>query len=216
MEIVYSDDNLLVCVKPAGMLSTDVSGGVPEVLRAQLGTENIRTVHRLDAAVGGLMLLAKRKRTAGELGRQIMEHGMHKEYLAVIKGCPDEQSGRMCDFLCRDREKRMSFVASPDAPNVQEAVLDYEVMAEKEGLCLVRICLHTGRTHQIRVQFSSRGMPLWGDKKYGGGEEGDIALWSSRLSFTHPKSGRKMDMELLPDKDKCPWNKFKEELERWI
>lgn len=214
MEIVYLDDNLLVCVKPAGMLSTDVPGGVPEALRMQLGENNIRTVHRLDAAVGGLMLLARRKRTAGELGRQIMEHGVTKEYLAVIKGCPDEQSGRMYDFIRRDREKRMSFVASPDEPDAQEAILDYEVLAEKEGCSLVRICLHTGRTHQIRVQFSSRGMPLWGDRKYGEGEEGDIALWSSHLSFTHPKTGCKMDMELLPDKSKCPWNKFEKELER--
>lgn len=212
MDIVCIDENIIVCIKPAGVLSTDSPGGVPELLRQQLGTDNIRTVHRLDAAVGGLMLLARRKRTAAELGRQVMERGLGKEYLAVIHGCPEEKSGTLRDFLHRDKARRMSFAVPEGTPEAQEAVLDYEVLGEKNGLSLVRIRLHTGRTHQIRVQFSSRGFPLWGDKKYGLGEEGDIALWSARLRFVHPKTGEETDISRNPDSGKYPWSEFEKEL----
>lgn len=212
MDIVYMDNNIIVCLKPAGVLSTDSPGGVPEALRRQLGDENIRTVHRLDAAVSGLMLLARRKMTAADLSKQVMERGLGKEYLAVIHGCPDEACGTLRDFLHRDKARRMSFAVPEGTPQAQEAILDYEVLGEKEGLSLVRIRLHTGRTHQIRVQFSSRGLPLYGDKKYGHGEAGDIALWSARLQFTHPKTGQEMDISILPDTDKHPWSEFEKEL----
>lgn len=212
MDIAYMDDNLIVCVKPAGLLSTDEPGGVPQMLRQQLGEDNIRTVHRLDAAVGGLMLLARRKKTAADLGRQVMERGLGKEYLAVVHGCPEEKRGTLCDFLHRDKARRMSFAVPEGTAEAQEAVLDYEVLGEKNGLSLVRIYLHTGRTHQIRVQFSSRGLPLYGDKKYGRGEECDIALWSYRLQFTHPKTGENMDIRLSPDAGKYPWSEFEKEL----
>jgi len=212
MEIVYMDESIIVCVKPAGMLSTDSPGGVPEALRQQLGTENIRTVHRLDAAVSGLMLLARRKKTAADLGKQVMERGLGKEYLAVVHGRPEERSATLRDYLHRDKAKRMSFVVPEGSPESQEAVLDYEVLGEKRGLSLVRIRLHTGRTHQIRVQFSSRGFPLYGDKKYGLGEDGGIALWSARLQFTHPKTGQEMDIRKAPDTEKYPWSEFEKEL----
>ena len=212
MEIVYMDESIIVCVKPAGMLSTDSPGGVPEALRQQLGTENIRTVHRLDAAVSGLMLLARRKKTAADLGKQVMERGLGKEYLAVVHGCPEERSVTLRDYLHRDKAKRMSFVVPEGSPESQEAVLDYEVLGEKRGLSLVRIRLHTGRTHQIRVQFSSRGFPLYGDKKYGLGEDGGIALWSARLQFTHPKTGQEMDISKAPKSVEYPWSEFEKEL----
>ena len=212
MEIVYMDESIIVCVKPAGVLSTDSPGGVPEALRQQLGTENIRTVHRLDAAVSGLMLLARRKKTAADLGKQVMERGLGKEYLAVVRGCMEEKRATLRDYLHRDKAKRMSFVVAEGSPESQEAVLDYEVLGEKNGLSLVRIRLHTGRTHQIRVQFSSRAFPLYGDKKYGLGEDGDIALWSARLQFTHPKTGQEMDISKSPDIHKYPWSEFEREL----
>lgn len=212
MDIVYMDENIIVCAKPAGVLSTDSPGGVPELLRQQLGEDNIRTVHRLDAAVSGLMLLARRKRTAADLSRQVMERGLGKEYLAVIEGCPEEKKGRLRDWLHRDKARRMSFAVPEGTPEAQEALLDYEVLGERSGLSLVRIWLHTGRTHQIRVQFSSRGLPLYGDKKYGRSRDEDIALWSCRLKFTHPKTGEEMDISKNPDMSRYPWSEFEREL----
>lgn len=208
MEIIYADNQIVVCVKPAGVLSTDEPGGLPDILRAELGTDNIRTVHRLDAAVSGLMVLARTRHAAGDLGRQIMAEGIGKEYLAIIHGCPEKNTGSMRDYLRRDKRERKTYAVSEPREDTQEALLDYEVLERRGGLSAVRIRLHTGRTHQIRCQFSSRGMPLVGDKKYGGGEDDcGIALWSHRLSFVHPKSGGKMDFSRLPP-EVYPWNEF--------
>lgn len=212
MDIVYLDESIIVCVKPAGVLSTDEPGGLPDLLRTELGTDNIRTVHRLDAAVSGLMLLARRRHAASDLGKQVMERGLGKEYLAVIHGCPEKEKGSMRDLLWRDKSQRKTFVVTEMGRDVQEALLDYEVLERRGGLSLVRITLHTGRTHQIRAQFSSRGLPLVGDKKYGKTEGCDIALWSYRLCFAHPKTGQSMDFCLAPPKDRYPWSEFEKEI----
>jgi len=207
MKILYADNYIVVCAKPFGVLSTDEPGGLPELLRAELGTENIRTVHRLDRVVGGLMLLARSRHAASDLGKQVMERGIAKEYLAVIEGCPEEKRGSMHDYLRRDKQERKTYVASEAGVDTQEALLDYEVLESRGGLSAVHIRLHTGRTHQIRAQFSSRGLPLVGDKKYGSGGEGNIGLWSCHLGFEHPKSGESMDF-FLPPPDTYPWNEF--------
>lgn len=204
-----SDKRIIVCVKPAGVLSTDVAGGVPSLVREALGDDHacVRTVHRLDAAVSGLMLLARSKKAASVLGQQVMERRFEKEYLAVIHGAPEQEEGSFSDLLQRDKAKRMTYVVSAPEKGAQSALLDYRVLAKKDGYSLVRIRLHTGRTHQIRVQFASRGLPLLGDKKYGLGEENDIALWSYRLAFDHPESGARVDVS-LPPPSVYPWNMF--------
>lgn len=204
-----SDKRIIVCVKPAGVLSTDVAGGVPSLVREALGDDHacVRTVHRLDAAVSGLMLLARSKKAASVLGQQVMERRFEKEYLAVIHGAPEQEEGSFSDLLQRDKAKRMTYVVSAPEKGAQSALLDYRVLAKKDGYSLVRIRLHTGRTHQIRVQFASRGFPLLGDKKYGLGEENDIALWSYRLAFDHPESGARVDVS-LPPPSVYPWNMF--------
>lgn len=207
MDILYADNYIAVCVKPFGVLSTDESGGLPELARSELGTDNIRTVHRLDRVVGGLMLLARTRHAASDLGKQIMERGIAKEYMAIIEGCPAESRGTMFDYLRRDKRERKTYVVSEKGEDTQDARLDYEIMESKKGLSAVHIRLHTGRTHQIRAQFSSRGFPLVGDKKYGGPEAENIALWSCRLSFRHPKTGEEMDFR-LPPPDEEPWNEF--------
>ena len=206
MEIVYADNQILVAVKPAGILSTDEPGGLPELIRAE-GYENIRTVHRLDRAVGGLMLLARTRRAAGDLGRQIMDCGIGKEYFAVVEGRPTEERGSLRDYLRRDRRERKTYAVDAPGPDAREALLDYELLESRRGLSAVRIVLRTGRTHQIRAQFSSRGMPLHGDVKYGGGGDCGVALWSCRLSFAHPKTGEKMEFFRLPPGD-SPWKEF--------
>lgn len=207
MEILYRDRALVVCLKPAGVLSTDEPGGLPELLRQALGTRDIRTVHRLDRVVSGLMVLARNADAASELSRQVREDEFQKEYLAVVHG-KTEPSGRLCDLLARNKEERKTYVAPGPGKGVQEAILDYETLAQKEGLSLVRIRLVTGRTHQIRCQFSHRGFPLVGDRKYSlSPDDCDIALWSCRIGFTHPADGRAMTFTALPPAQ-WPWTLF--------
>jgi len=207
MDIIYSDKRIVVAVKPSGVISTDEPGGMPELLRQHLQTDCIRTVHRLDAQVSGLMVFARSAKAASLLSQQIREGRFHKEYLAVVHGTPPP-SGILCDLLGRDRIRRLTYVAQAPGKDIQEAKLSYDVLDYCEGYSLVRIGLITGRTHQIRVQFASRGWPLVGDRKYGiGGEDSPIALWSWRLHFIHPESGESLAFSLLPP-DQAPWNHF--------
>ncbi len=215
MEIVYQDKRILVAVKPQGILSTDEPGGLPELLRAQLGDSHacVRTVHRLDAAVGGLMVLARSAKAASLLSQQVRERRFGKEYLALVHGTPPA-CGELRDLLGRDKLRRITYVAQEPGKDVRPALLDYQVLASGNGVSLVRIVLHTGRTHQIRVQFASRGWPLLGDRKYGLTEDGDfpIALWSWRLQFTHPETEEAMDFSHLPPAS-GPWAQFTDALE---
>ena len=209
MDILYADKRILVAIKPAGVLSTDEPGGMPSLLRAQLGDDKacVRTVHRLDAAVQGVMVFARSARAASLLSEQIRDRGFQKEYLAVVHGAPPEE-GTLCDLLGRDRQRRMTYVADAPGKDVREAKLSYRVLQRCEGFSLVSICLHTGRTHQIRVQFASRGWPLAGDKKYGV-EDGfeQIALWSHRIAFTHPETGQAVEFSALPPHEGA-WGMF--------
>lgn len=206
MELLYVDESIVVCVKPPRILSTDEPGGVPELVRQALGDENaqVRTVHRLDRVVSGLMVLARSAGAASELSRQIRDREFEKEYLAVIHGEPEE-AGTLKDLLMRNKPERKTYVVTEPAKGVQEAILHYQTLARKEGMSRVRIQLETGRTHQIRAQFSSRGLPLVGDRKYSLLEDDcEIALWSYRLAFRHPKSGEQMEFTLEPPKV-YPW-----------
>lgn len=213
MEFLYADDRVVVCIKPAGVLSTDEPGGMPELIRKALGDENavVRSVHRLDRVVGGVMVYARTARAASDLGKQMQEGRFHKEYRAVIRGVPPEREGTLRDLLIRDKALRKTFVTDAPGPEAKEAVLDYRVLDSKNGLSLVSVRLHTGRTHQIRCQFASRGMPLAGDRKYGSGEEdGPIGLWSCALEFCHPRTGERMRFEAEPPKEE-PWIMFSQD-----
>ena len=195
MELIYCDKDIVVCIKPPRVLSTDEPGGMPELVRHALGDPNadMRTVHRLDRVVSGLMVLARNAHSASELSRQIRENEFQKEYMTVVHGHPVENSATLRDLLGRDKARKMTYVADAPAKGVQEAVLDYQVVSRKEAFSKVRIRLHTGRTHQIRVQFASRGLPLVGERKYSELDDPcEIALWSYRLAFTHPSTGKPM------------------------
>ena len=207
MELIYMDDDILVCIKPARVLSTDEPGGLPELVRQELGDPkaDIRTVHRLDRVVSGLMVLARNSQAASELSRQIREDIFQKEYIAVVHGTP-EKSGTLTDLLLRDKARKMTIVVSEPQRGAQEAILDYELLNAAQGLSRVQIRLRTGRTHQIRVQFASRGMPLVGERKYAILEDDcEIALWSYKLGFYHPRTGHWVEFSKEPP-GVYPWS----------
>ena len=208
MEILYQDERIVVAVKPAGVLSTDEAGGMPSLLRQALGTDCIRTVHRLDAQTGGGMVFARSRMAASLLSQQVRERQFDKGYLAVVHGAPEPPSGDMRDLLGRDAARRVTYVADVPSADTREARLSYETLDTGEGLSLMRVRLHTGRTHQIRVQFASRGLPLWGDRKYGLPDHAAaLALWAYRLRFTHPQTGREMTF-ICPPPETEPWTRF--------
>ena len=176
MEIVYQDRDIIVCIKP---------------------NANLRTVHRLDRVVSGLVVLARSKKVAAQLSGQIREGRFEKEYMAVVHG-KLEPEGTFRDLLLRNKEERKTYIVSEPGKDVQEAVLEYQRRNCAEELSRVQIRLLTGRTHQIRAQFSGRGFPLVGDNKYGLHEPCDIALWSYRLCFDHPWTGQRMEFTKEP------------------
>ena len=179
------------------------------LLKAQLGRE-VFPVHRLDRAVGGLMIFAMSKAAAGKLSALVTSDSFEKEYTAVIHGVPAEEKGELLDFLFHDSRKNLTSVVPSTHKDAKEARLVYTLLAkDMEGeFSLVRVRLYTGRTHQIRVQFASRSMPLAGDGKYGARDRMGLALWSSRLSFRHPVRKKTMTFEALPDGSVAPWDRF--------
>ena len=210
MELIYRDEQICVTVKPPRVLSTDEPGGLPTLVREALGNPKacVRTVHRLDRVVSGLMVLARTPQAASELSRQIREGEFDKSYLAVVHGTPQPQHGTFTDLLLRNKQERKTYVVTEMGKGVQEAVLDYQVLDTRQGLSLVKIHLITGRTHQIRAQFSSRGFPLVGDRKYSTLEDGcEIALWSAELRFRHPETGEAMVFQ-SPPPEWMPWTIF--------
>lgn len=210
IEICYQDDDILVCVKPARVLSTDEAGGLPELLRQQMDDPkaDIRTVHRLDRVVSGLMVLARSSAAASALSAQIREGIFRKRYHAVIHGVPSKSADTLEDLLGRDKARKMTFVASELGKGIQKASLSYRVLGSNQDLSKLEIQLHTGRTHQIRVQFATRGFPLVGERKYAVLDDPcEIALFSQTIGFRHPAT--QMWMEFQHEPPECyPWNIF--------
>ena len=192
MEILFSDREIVVCVKPVGL---DSETEMPAALKQTLGGE-IFTLHRLDKNVGGVMVYARTKAAAASLSRAIQEGTMVKEYVAMVHGTPPE-SGDWEDYLWKDSKKNKVFVVRRMRGGVKKARLEFVRLTEREE-SLVRIRLHTGRTHQIRVQFASRGYPLVGDHKYGARDSSPAPmLFSCRLTF--PYRGKTVQFETMPD-----------------
>ena len=217
INILFEDKYIIVCEKPMGIISEHSQNprekSVPSLLQAQTKTFKIDVVHRLDKAVGGVMVFSKNKTASAALSKAILNRELIKEYLAVVPGCPENQNGTWRDFLFRDKQKNKSFVVKTERKGAKEAILDYEILKTakvgNEDFSLLKIRLHTGRTHQIRVQCASRGMPLLGDKKYGSKADiKDIALWSHHLCFAHPQNKKPVDIT-LPPPNTLPWKWFK-------
>ena len=221
MKILYEDKYLIVVEKPVGVESQKSSSGKEDMLtllsqyRREKGEDGyIGLVHRLDTATGGAMIYSKREDMTGKLSALVQSGDYEKTYLAVVHGAPEHASGEMRDLLYHDKMKNKSFVCSKDRKGVKEAILNYRVLetVETEGgdkKSLVEVALITGRTHQIRVQFASRKMPLVGDGKYGSRDnKTTCALWSHKVRFTHPVTGKVIECVSLPDGG-YPWEAFR-------
>ncbi len=202
MEILFEDKWITVAIKPTDAVSerTDRGDGFADLLAARNPEGYVGVVHRLDRGVGGVMVYARESVAAARLSACVQNHSFQKEYLALAHGLPMPESGRLCDLLFHDRMRNKTFVVDRQRRGVKEAILDYEVLRQYENAqygaySLVKICLLTGRTHQIRVQFSHRGHPLLGDRKYGATDRCPIGLFCHRLSFPHPITGEQMTFE---------------------
>ena len=208
INIIYNDAHICVCEKP---VNVDSEKGMPKLLAEQLGCE-IYLIHRLDEAVGGLMVFAKTKQSAAKLSETVQNHALTKEYFCVVSGKPEKETDTLEDLLYRDAKSGKTFVVTRNRKGVKDAKLDYTLISSKEVegsiISLIKVRLHTGRTHQIRVQFASRKLPLLGDRRYGGNKSAkNIALFSCHLAFDHPITKQALDFTLTPPND-FPWNEF--------
>lgn len=200
MDILYKDNSIIVCIKQPGELSQAGNPGERSLLTAleEAYGAPIYPVHRLDRETGGVMVYARSKAAAARLSEAITRHKLEKEYICIVQGAPETDEGTYRDLLLHDKQRNKTFVVDRVRGGVKEAILSYRVLDRRETTSLIRVSLQTGRTHQIRVQFSSRKMPLIGDRKYGGGR-GQLALWSCHLAFPHPDSGENLSFDRMPD-----------------
>ena len=209
MEILYADKHIAVVIKPAGVLSQDAGeNSMPQLLRKELSAEQVYVIHRLDKEVGGVMVFALSQKAAAELSKTVQERNMEKRYLAVLRGVPTETEATLEDLLFHDRQRNKTYVVDRQRKGVKDARLDYCLLETVQEQSLVHVRLHTGRTHQIRVQFASRKLPLVGDGKYGGKAAGNaLGLWCHSLTFPHPITGEMLSFIQNPP-EIAPWNIF--------
>ena len=211
--VLYLDDSLIVCEKPAGVSSE--SPGLPDLVREQEGFD-LWPVHRLDLTTGGVCVLARSPKACAAMQRLFQQDRVTKEYLAVVSGAPETASGSFTDLLYHDRRTNKTFIADKSRKGVREAFCEWTVLKTGDFSCgemsLVRVGLHTGRTHQIRVQFASRQMPLAGDRRYGSRIKAETpALWAARITFPHPfRTGETVDVRSAPP-ERFPWSLFQED-----
>ena len=213
VQILYEDAHLILCKKPAGMPSQPDPSGQADLLSALLTQtgEEIGLVHRLDTPTGGVMVFGRHPSATAKLGALVQDHTVfQKEYLAVLPSPPSPLSGEMCDYLFHDKRQNKSFVVDGDRKGCKHARLAYKTIHTlDDGRTLVLVRLMTGRTHQIRVQFASRGLPLLGDGKYGSRVKCPyIALWAYKLTLPHPMTGKVIGKAALPPADIEPWQSF--------
>ncbi len=212
--ILYEDTDLLVVEKPVGVSAqADANGNDSLPLRLMQQGYAVKPVHRLDRTTGGVMVYALTGKSAAALSAIVGDHTRFiKDYLAVVCGKPTEENGTWEDLLYHDARNNKSYVVKRKRQGVRHASLEYAVLQTAKDAdklySLVRVRLHTGRTHQIRVQFASRKLPLAGDTRYGGSRDCPLALWSHRLTFPHPSKEKPIHAQSLPDIHTFPWNLF--------
>ena len=210
LHFLYKDETLVICEKPVGVSSE--SPGLPELIRKQEGFP-VFPVHRLDQSTGGAILLARSSDTCARLQQLFQQNSITKEYLAVVSGIPETDHGLFEDFLFHDCKNNKSYIVQKKRKGVRSASCEWDVLAKSvadEGtMSLIRVRLHTGRTHQIRIQFASRKLPLVGDQRYGCKIRASApSLWSSGIRFTHPYSDGKTVYTVSYPPDTFPWSLF--------
>lgn len=223
--VLYEDNHLLVVCKPPNLPTQADRSGDPDLLtllKADIrrrydkpGAVYLGMVHRLDRPVGGLVVFARTSKAAGRLSAQLRDHDLGRTYLAIVRGAPPDQA-RLMDYLLKDEAANMVRVAGAETPQAKQAILNHRCLARAEGLALLEVTLDTGRSHQIRVQLSHAGHPLWGDARYGNGRPGEqIALWGAALRLTHPTRGQPLCLT-APPPDTPPWTLFRTAIQAWI
>ena len=220
MEVIYEDNHIIIVNKNCHeIVQGDKTGDTPlsETLKEWLkkkynkpGNVFVGVTHRLDRPVSGLVIFAKTSKAASRLAEQMRSGDFEKKYLAVLVGTPKEQKATLVNYLKKNPVNNMVYLCPPTTDGAKMASLDYRVLQEREGLCLAEVRLHTGRTHQIRVQMAGIGHPVYGDMRYGGenAKKGWLALWAYSLSFTHPVTKERMRFMVQPPADNAPWKYF--------
>ena len=216
--ILYEDNHLLVVEKPVNIPVQEDSSGDKDLLNLlkedikiryeKPGNVYLGLVHRLDRPVGGAMVFAKTSKAASRLSDVIRKDEIERRYLAVVRGVPKKKKATLEHYLYKDTKKNKVSVVSANQKDAKKAILDYEVISSEDGMSLLSIRLHTGRSHQIRVQLSASGYPLYGDQKYGQqvnrtGQQ--IALWANSLEFPHPTTKQLISVQSSP-KNEYPWS----------
>ena len=220
--VFYEDNHLLVVVKPPNMPTQADASGDPDLHTTmkqyiaekyqEPGAVYLGLVHRLDRPVGGLVVLARTSKAADRLSEQVRKKTLARQYVAAVRGNAKE-TAELSDWLLKDEKTNTVHVVQANAPGAKDARLVYQRAGEDGGLSLLRVKLFTGRSHQIRVQLSHSGCPIWGDARYGNGKPGEqIALWGAHLGLMHPTKKEEMHFTVLPPRDKTPWCGFDEEI----
>ncbi len=220
LTVLYEDNHVIVALKPQNIASCpDESGDenmldiIKEYLRGKYekkGNVFLGLVHRLDRPTGGVMVFARTSKAASRLSSQMKTGDFEKRYLAVLVGTPDEESGRLVNYLKKNTVNNTVYLSTQGTDGAKLAMLDYRILESKGDLSLAEIELHTGRSHQIRVQMAGISHPVYGDLRYGGerAQKGKLALWAYSLSFTHPVRGERMRFIAPPPEGGQPWSKF--------
>lgn len=219
--ILHEDNHVIVVLKPQNVACCpDESGDdnlfdcikryLKETYQKQ-GNVFLGLVHRLDRPTGGVMVFAKTSKGAARLSEQMKNGGFEKRYLAVLCGVPSKSQTTLKNYLRKSTVNNTVYVCTQTEEGAKFASLEYEIREEKGGLSLAEIKLHTGRTHQIRVQMAAINCPVYGDMRYGGDKavKGKLALWAYSLRFSHPTTGEKMRFEIEPPYDEGVWANFK-------
>ena len=218
--ILHEDNHIIVVLKPQNIPSCqdeskdeDMLSMVKDYIKTTYnkpGNVYVGLVHRLDRPTGGVMVFAKSSKAASRLSEQMKDGDFEKRYYAVLVGEPKEEKATLTHYMKKNAVNNMVYVCPPSVDGAKFAELDYQVVDKKEGLSLVDVRLHTGRSHQIRVQMNAIGTPIYGDMRYGGekAKKGYLALWAYYLSFTHPVSKERLVFRVQPPKENNPWNNF--------
>lgn len=218
--VLHEDNHIIVVMKPQGVPSCEDESKDKDMLtvvkehikerEGKTGNVYVGLVHRLDRPTGGVMVFAKSSKAAARLSEQMKTGDFEKKYSVVLVGSPKEKRATLTDYLKKNPINNMVYVCGQSVEGAKFAELEYEVKEEKNGLAFASVTLHTGRSHQIRVQTAHMGNPVYGDMRYGGDKavKGRLALWATTLSFTHPVTKQRLCFKVEPPKDSLPWKYF--------